>query len=56
MNRLSKEKRAKILSLLVEGMSMRSIARVEDVDIGTVARLLDSAGSDLRALPQQVGP
>ena len=44
MNRLSKAKRAKILSLLVEGVSMRSISRAEDVDIGTVARLLDDAG------------
>lgn len=45
MNRLSTAKRAKILSLLVEGMSMRAIARVEDVSIVTVARLLDLAGS-----------
>ena len=44
MNKLSKVKRAKILCLLVEGMSMRSISRAEDTDIGTVARLLDSAG------------
>lgn len=45
MNRLSTAKRAKILSLLVEGMSMRAIARVEDMSIVTVARLLDLAGS-----------
>ena len=44
MNKLSKAKQAKILSLFVEGVSMRSISRVEDVDIGTVARLLDRAG------------
>ena len=44
MNRLSTAKRAKILCLLVEGVSMRSISRAEDVDIGTVGRLLDSAG------------
>lgn len=44
MNRLSTAKRAKILSLLVEGVSLRSISRVEDVSIVTVARLLSLAG------------
>ena len=44
MNKLSKAKRTKILHLLVEGVSMRSISRTEDVDIGTVSRLLVSAG------------
>ena len=44
MNRLSTAKRARILSLLVEGMSMRSIARHEKVSIVTIARLLDAAG------------
>ena len=44
MNRLSTEKRARILSLLVEGMSMRSISRHEGHSIVTIARLLDAAG------------
>ena len=44
MNRLSTAKRARILSLLVEGMSMRSIERHEGVSIVTIARLLDAAG------------
>ena len=44
MNRLSTKKRAKILSLLVEGMSLRSIARTEDVSVVTVGRLLSLAG------------
>ena len=44
MNKLSTKKRAKILSLLVEGMSMRSISRVEEVSINTVSKLLVEAG------------
>ena len=44
MNRLSTAKRARILSLLVEGMSMRSIERHEGVSINTIAKLLDAAG------------
>ena len=44
MNKLSVSRRAKILNLLVEGMSMRAITRVEGVGINTVARLISSAG------------
>ena len=44
MNRLSTDKRARILTLLVEGMSMRSIERTEGVSIVTVAKLLNDAG------------
>lgn len=44
MNRLSTEKRARILSLLVEGMSMRSIEQVEGVSLNTIAKLLESVG------------
>jgi IS1 family transposase len=44
MNKLTIAKRAKILSLLVEGSSMRSVSRVEDVSINTVAKLLADAG------------
>lgn len=45
MNKLSKEKRALILSALVEGNSMRSTARLCDVSRTTVGRLLDLAGA-----------
>lgn len=45
MNRLPKDKQARILNLLVEGMSMRSITRIEGVGINTVARLIDAAGA-----------
>ena len=44
MNKLSTEKRAQILSMLVEGMSMRAITRITDVSINTVAKLLNDAG------------
>ena len=44
MNRLSRSKRAQILSLLVEGMSMRATARVAEVSTNTVAKLLSDAG------------
>jgi DNA-directed RNA polymerase specialized sigma24 family protein len=38
MNKLSKEKRAMILMMLVEGSSMRSTSRVADVSINTVTK------------------
>ena len=44
MNRLSTAKRAKIISMLVEGVSLRSISRIEDVSINTVSKLLTEAG------------
>lgn len=44
MNRLSLEKRTKIIQLLVEGNSLRSTSRIEDVSINTVSRLLVSVG------------
>ena len=44
MNRLPKLKRAQVLSMLVEGSSMRSTSRVCDVAFNTVADLLDMAG------------
>lgn len=44
MNKLSLEKRVQILSMLVEGSSMRAISRVADVSINTVAKLLMEAG------------
>src|SRR5436309_9028496 len=44
MNKLSITQRAKILRLLCEGMSLRSISRAEDVALNTVTKLLIEAG------------
>ena len=44
MRKLDTKKRAKILHLLVEGMSMRAISRLEGVSINTVTKLLVDAG------------
>ena len=45
MNKLGHAKRKMILSLLVEGSSMRSISRTVGVSINTVTKLLVDAGS-----------
>ena len=45
MNKLPLAKRVQILSMLVEGSSMRSISRVVDVSINTVTKLLVDAGT-----------
>ena len=45
MNKLPIAKRVQILSMLVEGSSMRSISRVCDVSINTVAKMLADAGN-----------
>ncbi len=44
MNKLPLPKRVQVLSMLCEGSSMRSISRVADVSINTVAKLLTDAG------------
>ena len=44
MNRLPIEKRAQIIGLLVEGMSMRAITRLTGVSINTVTKLLEDIG------------
>jgi IS1 family transposase len=44
MNKLPLEKRVQILSMLVEGSSMRAISRAADVSINTVTALLEKAG------------
>ncbi len=44
MNRLPIEKRVQIVTMLVEGMSMRSVSRVADVSINTVSKLLADVG------------
>src|SRR5271165_3688719 len=49
MNKLPAAKRAQVLSMLVEGSSMRSTSRVSDVSINTVAKLLAEAGEACEA-------
>lgn len=49
MNKLPRAKRIQILSMLCEGSSMRSISRVVDVSINTVAKLLVDAGETCAA-------
>lgn len=44
MNRLSIEKRTQIISLLVEGNSLRATSRIADISINTVTKLLVSVG------------
>ena len=44
MKKLPIAKRAQILSMLCEGASMRSVSRLTDVSINTVAKLLADAG------------
>jgi IS1 family transposase len=50
MNKLPLAKRVQILSMLVEGSSMRSISRVADVSINTVSKLLVEAGEACLAI------
>jgi IS1 family transposase len=45
MNRLSTEKRAQIIGLLCEGMSMRAITRLTGVSLNTVLKLLVDLGA-----------
>lgn len=40
----AREKRIRMLSMLVEGSSMRSITRARDASIKTVVKLLDDTG------------
>lgn len=50
MNKLPLAKRVQILSMLVEGSSMRWISRVVDVSINTVSKLLCEAGEACLAI------
>lgn len=45
MNRLPIEKRAQIIGMLVEGMSLRAVSRLADCSINTVTKLLVDAGT-----------
>ncbi len=49
MNKLPLETRVRILNMLVEGSSMRSVSRVCDVSINTVTKLLVEAGEAAEA-------
>ena len=49
MNKLPHAKRVQILHMLVEGSSMQSTARVADVSINTVTKILDVAGAACEA-------
>lgn len=49
MNKLDNAKRAQILSMLCEGSSMRSVSRIADVSINSVAKLLAEAGAACEA-------
>lgn len=53
MNKLPLHKRVMILSMLVEGMSMRSISRTVGVSINTVTKLLVDAGEACAAYHDQ---
>jgi len=44
MNRLSTEKRAQIIGMLIEGNSMRAVSRMADCSINTVTKLLVDVG------------
>jgi IS1 family transposase len=53
MNKLDTPTRAKIIHMLVEGASLRSISRVADVSINTVTKLLVDAGTVAAAYHDQ---
>jgi len=54
MNKLPLAKRVLILSMLVEGSSMRTISRIADVSINTVTKLLEDAGETCLALHDEL--
>ena len=62
VNRISPDKQIRILNMLVEGASMRSITRIENCGINTVKRLVVTAGKacidyhdqHVREVPAQV--
>ena len=45
MNKLTVSKRANIINLLVEGMSLRAISRITGASINTITKLLEDAGN-----------
>ena len=53
VNRIAADKQARILNMLVEGSSMRSITRIEGCGINTVKRLVVEAGKACMAYHDQ---
>jgi hypothetical protein len=53
MNRLSLEDRARILSCLVEGSSMRATSRMVDVSMNAVAKLVVDVGTACAAFKDE---
>ena len=53
MNKLSRDKRAQILDMMAEGLSIRSICRLTGTGKNTVARLLVAAGMAFREYQHQ---
>lgn len=54
MNKLSIAKRASIVRLLVEGNSLRSCSRIEDVSINTITKILVAVGTTCMNFHNQV--
>src|SRR5258707_13805195 len=54
MNRLTRDERARILTLLFEGMSIRAIVRVTGASKNTIAKLLVDAGRACAAYQDRV--
>jgi transposase-like protein len=54
MNKLPLAKRVQVLAMLCEGSSMRSISRIADVSINTVAKLLIDAGEACLVINDEV--
>lgn len=54
MNKLPMEKRAQVLSLLVEGNSLRAAARIADISYNTVCKLFVSAGQACSAYQDEI--
>ena len=51
MSRLGTERRAQIIGMLVEGMSMRAVSRLTGASINTVTKLLERRGQRCGYLP-----
>ena len=49
MNKLSTERRAQILSMMVEGNSIRAIVRMTGASKNTIVKLLEDAGEAFSA-------
>src|SRR6266704_1253199 len=54
MNKLTPERRAAILSCLVDGASIRATSRITGAAKGTILRLLESAGTVCAAYQDEV--